>query len=625
MAKRPMNGFLRQLRRAAYRHDDGAVTDEQLLDGFLRAREPAAFEELVRRHGPMVLGVCQRVLANAHDAEDAFQATFLVLVRRASSIVARETLGNWLYGVAYRTAQKARAAAALRRAKEKQMAKPEAIEEDTWRELRPLLDQELNRLPDKYREPVVLCDLEGQTRKAAARRLGCPEGTLSVRLSRARVMLAKRLTRHGLVLSGGAVAVALSHNAASACVPPALLSSTVQAATLVAAGHAAAGVVSAPVAALTEGVLQAMFRTKVKILAAVALAVGLIGVGIGVYQAGAAPPGASGGSTVAAAAPAPGEKQADDAKDDEKINLPKGQPPTQVLVSLDKDGKLVVKHAVTGLKGIPVPLPAPGAPGAPGGALPPLPANRLPPPPAGAGGDGGKAPPGAGGVVEPPPAAPGPGGGAAPAATGAPRAVGLFGAAGGANTGGGDPPPAPQAPGDGPPQAAPPPAGPGGGFPGRPGGGVAPGNLVQVTTVQSQTYDPGDVEIIDTKGKKVDKKELPKLLKEETVAMASLYGQPVDPLHLRVLKDGILTFVLPQPKGVAPGLPGVAPPGFPGGRGGALLPPAHIVPPAPGGVPAGPGGGGGPPRFGPGTTPPAPPQPNPPAPPGASGGSSEGP
>src|SRR5258708_7814044 len=226
MAHSEMNGFLRQLRRAALRHG-GGVTDGQLLECFLRAREEAAFEELVRRHGPMVLGVCRRVLLNRHDAEDAFQATFLILVRKASSIVARETVGNWLYGVAFRTAQKARAAAARRRLKEKQMAKPEAIEEDVWRELRPLLDQELNRLPDKYREPVVLCDIEGHTRKAAALRLGCPEGTLSVRLARARVLLAKRLARHGLALSGGAVAAALSGDAAAGRVPAPLGSSTV--------------------------------------------------------------------------------------------------------------------------------------------------------------------------------------------------------------------------------------------------------------------------------------------------------------------------------------------------------------------------------------------------------------
>jgi RNA polymerase sigma factor (sigma-70 family) len=616
MPKREMNGLLRHLRRTAFRHDGGGLTDGQLLDGFLRARQAAAFEELVRRHGPMVLGVCRRVLVNLHDAEDAFQATFLILVRKASSIVARETVGNWLYGVAYRTAQKARAAAALRRAKERQMAKPEAIEEDVWRDLRPLLDQELSRLPDKYREPVVLCDLEGHTRKAAARRLGCPEGTLSVRLSRARVMLAKRLARHGLALSGGAVAAALSHNTASACVPAPLLSSTVQAATLVAAGHAAAGAVSAPVAALMEGVLETMFRTKVKVIAAVALTLGMIGVGFGIYQAGAAPPGTTTLPAVAEpAAPVPGDtKPADEANNAEKINLPTGAPLTQVLVSLDKDGKLVVKHAVTIIRGVPLPLPGPGAPG---GVAPPLPGaggapGRIAPAPAGPGarGGAGSAPIG-GGTVAPPTAS-------APAAP---------------PTRGDNAPLPPGTPGDGPAPAAPPP--PGGGFPGGAGGGFQgkggfPGgagggilaNIKQVTNVQTQTYDLDDVQVMDNKGKKVDTKELAKLLKEETVAMASFYGQPVDPLHLRVLKDGILTFVLPQPKaGVAPALPGVAPPGLPGN--GALPPPANVLPPNPGGFPGG-ATGGAPPRFGPANTLPTPGQTKPPAPPGASGGTSEG-
>src|SRR6266851_204758 len=355
MANGQMNGVLRHLRRAALRHDGGGMTDGQLLERFLTAREEAAFEALVRRHGPMVLGVCRRVLVGLHDAEDAFQATFLVLVRKASSIAARETVGNWLYGVAFRTAHKARAAAARRRVKEKQMSRPEALEEDVWQELRPLLDQELNRLPDKYREPVILCDVEGNTRKEAARRLGWPEGTLSGRLSRARVLLAKRLARHGLALSGGAVAVVLSQNAASACVPAPLVSSTVQAAALVAAGHAAAGVVSAPVAALTEGVMKAMLMTKLKIATAVVLAVGLLGVGFGLYQtqAAAAPDGKKEvGKESVVGAPAVGapakeeEKTDDDAKDDEKINLPKGAAPIQVLASLDKDGKLVVKTAV---------------------------------------------------------------------------------------------------------------------------------------------------------------------------------------------------------------------------------------------------------------------------------------
>src|SRR5262249_42961899 len=157
-----------QLRRAALLRDGGGMTDGQLLECFLTRRDEAAFAALVRRHGPMVLGVCRRMLHNPHDAEDAFQATFPVLGRKAATIARRELLGNWLYGVAYRTALDARAAAARRRVREKQvseMPEPEAsASEDVWRDLRPLLDEELSRLPDKYRVPVVLCDLEGRTR-----------------------------------------------------------------------------------------------------------------------------------------------------------------------------------------------------------------------------------------------------------------------------------------------------------------------------------------------------------------------------------------------------------------------------------------------------------------------------
>src|SRR5205085_648735 len=191
------------------------------------------------------------------DAEDAFQATFLVLIRKAASLAQRELLGNWLYGVAYRTALDARAAAARRRARERQvspMPEPEARNSaDVWHDLRPLLDQELNRLPDKYRVAVVLCDLEGRTRRDAARQLGIPVGTLSGRLTMARQMLAKRLARHGLALSGGMLTAALSQGAASACVPTALMASTLEAATAVAAGQAAAGLGCGKGGALLEG------------------------------------------------------------------------------------------------------------------------------------------------------------------------------------------------------------------------------------------------------------------------------------------------------------------------------------------------------------------------------------
>src|SRR5262249_21013486 len=245
MAAGQMNSLVQHLRRVALVHDSGERTDGQLLECFVGRRDETAFEALVRRHGPMVLGVCRRLLGNAHDAEDAFQATFLVLVRKAATLRQRELVGNWLYGTAYRAALETKAASAAHRAKERQvreMPEPEAlVETDGWQDLRPLLDQELNRLPERDRVPVVLCDLEGRKRKEVARQLHIPEGTLSSRLAKARKMLARRLARHHLALSGGALALALSQSAASACVPSALVVTTVQAATLLAAGSAAGG------------------------------------------------------------------------------------------------------------------------------------------------------------------------------------------------------------------------------------------------------------------------------------------------------------------------------------------------------------------------------------------------
>ena len=276
---------------------DVPVSDEQLLDRFVSQGDAAAFEVLVRRHGPMVLGVCRRLLQHPQDAEDAFQATFLVLVRKAATLGQRDLLGNWLYGVADRTALDARAAAMRRRKREKQvsvMPEPEVRDNaDEWRDLRPFLDQELNRLPDKYRIPIVLCDLEGRTRRDAAEQLDIPVGTLSGRLTTAREMLAKRLTRRGLTLSGAALTSALMPSAASAAVSSPLVAATVQAATAIASGQAAAGVVSVPVAALAEGVTKAMLLKKLKIAAAVLLTL-LVGATAVVVQASreAAGPGA---------------------------------------------------------------------------------------------------------------------------------------------------------------------------------------------------------------------------------------------------------------------------------------------------------------------------------------------
>jgi RNA polymerase sigma factor (sigma-70 family) len=287
MAASQMSKLIPYLRRTVLLRDGAGLTDGQLLENYISRRDQEALAALVRRHSPMVWCVCRRVLSNHHDAEDAFQATFLVLVRRAASIASRELLANWLYGVAHQTALKARVTAARRNARERQvqeMPEPEVVRQDLWHDLTPLLDQELSLLPDKYRIPIVLCHLEGKTRKEAARQLGVPEGTVAGRLARARAMLAKRLARHGLPLSCGTLAAVLSQEAASASAPACVMTSTINAVTPVAAGQAVAGVISAQVSALAEGVLKAMFLMKLKIAGAVLFVIlGMTALGGGVF------------------------------------------------------------------------------------------------------------------------------------------------------------------------------------------------------------------------------------------------------------------------------------------------------------------------------------------------------
>jgi RNA polymerase sigma factor (sigma-70 family) len=280
MGKGRPNSLVAFLRSRAQLAGAGA-SDGQLLERFLAQREEAAFAALVQRHGPMVWGVCRRVLGEA-DAEDAFQATFLVLAKKAAAVARRDLLGNWLYGVAWRTAREAKTAALRRQAKERlasarrsPTAPPEADGE-----LRALLDQELSRLPDRYRAPIVLCDLEGNSRREAAQLLRLPEGTLSSRLARGRRMLAQRLGRHAPGISCAAVARVLAESGAA--VPPPLLVSTVEAARLVATGSAAAGLISTEATMLMEGALKSMFMTKLARLAALLLLVAVLAAGIGV-------------------------------------------------------------------------------------------------------------------------------------------------------------------------------------------------------------------------------------------------------------------------------------------------------------------------------------------------------
>ncbi len=252
---------------AASAQDVFVLPDGELLERYVADRCEIAFEALVRRHGPMVLGVCRRLLTSPSDAEDAFQATFLVLVRKAPSVLPREKVANWLYGVAYRAAQKARATTVRRRAREKQVRTlPElpSVADGFWQDVIPLLDQELSRLPEKYRLPLVLCELEGRSRTEAAKQLNWPEGTVAGRLARGRALLARKLARHGVPMSGGVLTAVLAQNELSAGVPVTLVAATGKIAAAVASGQAVAGVVSDKVTRLSTGVLQAMSRGKLK-------------------------------------------------------------------------------------------------------------------------------------------------------------------------------------------------------------------------------------------------------------------------------------------------------------------------------------------------------------------------
>jgi RNA polymerase sigma factor (sigma-70 family) len=277
--------------RRVTRPPDAAEADGRLLARYLAHGDAAAFESLVRRHGPMVFGVCRRVLHNRHDAEDAFQATFLVLLRRARSLRDYETVGNWLYGAAHRTALAARRAAARRRAREAGTSPRPAWGGEERDDLHALLDQELARLPDRYRAAVVLCDLQERTRREAARLLRCSEGTVASRVARGRALLARRLTRRGVTLSAAAVAAALAPEATAAAVPAALLR----------AACWAAGSGSGPAMVLAKGVARAMAMTKLKVASAVLLVAGMVGAGVG--------PAALSGFADNGPAPAAGPKQ----------------------------------------------------------------------------------------------------------------------------------------------------------------------------------------------------------------------------------------------------------------------------------------------------------------------------
>ena len=270
--------------------DGGSVAglgDGELLGRFADRRDEAAFEGLVARLGPMVLGVCRRMLADPHDVDDAFQATFLVLVRRAGSIRDRDLVGPWLHGVAARVARRARAESSRRKARERVAVVPEAVEavaevEPGWPELRALIDEEIDRLPEHHRRAVVLCDVEGLSREEAAIRLGWTPNMVRGRLERARGRLRGRLARRGLAPPG-----AWSALVASTPVPPPapLASSTIRAALASPGGQVGAGLATAPAVALSRGVLRMMMLAKMKIGLAVLCSAGFVAAGSGMLAA----------------------------------------------------------------------------------------------------------------------------------------------------------------------------------------------------------------------------------------------------------------------------------------------------------------------------------------------------
>ena len=257
------------------------LSDRQLLEKFIAGRDEAAFAGLMQRFGGIIWRVCRRVLPREQDAEDAYQAVFVLLARRATAIRKREAVGSWLYGVAYRVALRAKRAAGRRQNREMRAvtSRPESSPptEAAFRELQQILDDEVHCLPDKYRMPFVLCCLEGMSKAEAARELGWKEGTVSGRATQARRLLQARLARRGITVSAALTAVALAQNSASAA-PPLLVSVSTQA---ILAGQAAGGV-SPTAVALANGVLRGMLAAKFKAALVIALAAAILCAGTGV-------------------------------------------------------------------------------------------------------------------------------------------------------------------------------------------------------------------------------------------------------------------------------------------------------------------------------------------------------
>lgn len=286
----PILDYLRKVFGASA---NAGTSDAELLRRFVAERDEAAFELLMWRHAATVLHVCRRVLRDEQSVEDAFQATFLVFVRKAESISQRESLGGWLYRVAYRIALKARTQTAKHQEMERESISldlPDTSTEDAeQRELRRIICEEVDRLPAQYRAAIVACFFEGKTHEEAAQQLGWPRGTVASRVARGRDILHRRLIRRGITLTVGALGTALSTQTSTATLAG-LLRATVQTVKLFAAGASAEAVVPPSILALAEGVLQAMYWTKIKLAAIVLMLATMGGAGVGVYYLNAQGP-----------------------------------------------------------------------------------------------------------------------------------------------------------------------------------------------------------------------------------------------------------------------------------------------------------------------------------------------
>lgn len=263
-----LGSVLQHIRRAMGLTIVADSPDCELLERFVNRGEEAAFEALLRRHGPLVLGACRRMLSDPHDVEDAFQATFFIFVRKARGIARGDAVGSWLYRVAYHAATRIRGRSARQRARETPLAEREVAASpasDNYCDLVPLVDDAVNRLPEKYRRPIVLCCLEGLSNEEAARELGCPVGTVGTRLSRARERLRAMLTRGGVAVPVAALTVVLNQTTATAAVPTGLLDATLRASMLLTAGDATAvGAFSPAVAALARDVTRTLLLGRLR-------------------------------------------------------------------------------------------------------------------------------------------------------------------------------------------------------------------------------------------------------------------------------------------------------------------------------------------------------------------------